>query len=142
VRRSVAALRAEPLAEKPLPESISGLFTASEANGLMTAFHCQGAERTLPPAVAWTLYRTAQEALTNVRKHARASQVEALLTYNVSSVQLEIRDNGIGFSGDGSGDGKFGLLGLRERADLLHGRFSVVSSPQTGTTVTMELPLA
>jgi signal transduction histidine kinase len=142
IRRSVAALRSEAAGDKTLRESITALLSASEQAGLVITFQNEGIERRLPPAVELTLFRTAQEALTNVRKHACASQVDIVLFYLEASVRMVVRDNGVGMpAAETSRAGKFGLLGLQERADLLHGRFAVESSPGSGTAVTMELPI-
>jgi signal transduction histidine kinase len=93
-----------------------------------------GQERSLPPQAAFTLYRAAQEALTNVRKHALASRVDMRLEYRPDCVTLTISDNGIGAAETAQG---FGLLGLRERVALLGGTLQVSTAPGQGFTLTV-----
>jgi len=104
-----------------------------------------GDER-LPPEVETTLFRVAQEALTNVRKHARASRVRVVLDHPGSAVRLQFTDDGRGFEPDectrsnGPGE-RVGLSGMRDRLSLLGGRFELQSEPGSGTTVTAEVDL-
>ena len=92
------------------------------------------------------LYRIAQEALTNIGKHAKATHVELDLTREGAGVRLRVHDNGIGFSREDmeasrrAGHG-FGLRTMSERAELLGGRYEVDSTREAGTTVTVTLPL-
>jgi PAS domain S-box-containing protein len=102
-----------------------------------------GDER-LPPEVETTLFRVAQEALTNVRKHARAAAVHVVLDRSGRAVRLMVRDEGRGFRPDeatrsnGPGE-RVGLSGMRERLSLLGGKFELQSEPGSGTTVTAEV---
>jgi PAS domain S-box-containing protein len=104
-----------------------------------------GDER-LPPEVETTLFRVIQEALTNVRKHARASTVRVVLDHPGRAVRLQVTDDGRGFEPDeatrsnGPGE-RVGLSGMRERLSLLGGRFEAHSEPGSGTTVTAEVEL-
>jgi PAS domain S-box-containing protein len=93
----------------------------------------------LPPLVQTTVYRVLQEALTNVGKHAGARSVSVRLARGEATVELRVRDDGVGF---GSGDGgRLGLRGMRERAALLGGSVEVESQPGAGTTITAYLPV-
>jgi len=98
-------------------------------------------------AAAISAYRVAQEALTNVARHARAGRVEVTLTAQRGWLELKVVDDGQGFSpaeigeSGGSGGG-WGLAGMRERAGLLGGQFRIDSAPGGGTTLTLRLPLA
>jgi signal transduction histidine kinase len=84
-----------------------------------------------------------QESLTNIAKHAQATQVEVTLEREGGSVVLTVRDNGRGFEAGGARKpGSFGLVGLRERAYLLGGEVTVRSAPGEGTTVEFTLPAA
>jgi signal transduction histidine kinase len=85
------------------------------------------------------LYRLAQEALTNVVKHARASRVEMTLTRDGKNIELTIADDGVGFDPNEEGDG-FGLVGMRERAMLAGGGLTIDSSPEGGTTLRASVP--
>jgi signal transduction histidine kinase len=92
------------------------------------------------------LFRVAQEALTNVRKHSRAAAVHVVLDRSGKAVRLMVRDEGRGFRPDevtrsnGPGE-RVGLSGMRERLSLLDGRFRLMSEPGSGTTVKAEVDL-
>lgn len=94
----------------------------------------------LSPAVETTLYRLAQEALSNARKHARAGSVSLSLQQMEREVVFEFRDNGVGFEPK-SGAG-LGLESMRERAELLGGWLRVESTPGAGTTIRAALPFS
>jgi PAS domain S-box-containing protein len=95
----------------------------------------------LPAAVETVLYRIAQEALNNVAKHSRATQVEVLLTREGERFVLIVQDNGVGFDTQAPVDPKaLGLLSIRERAALVSGQATFESRPGTGTVVRVEVP--
>ena len=90
---------------------------------------------------ATTIFRVLQESLTNVAKHAHATQVEVVLESEGDEIVLTIRDNGRGFSTtDPAGPNSFGLVGLRERAALMSGTVAIESEPGGGTRIEMRLP--
>jgi PAS domain S-box-containing protein len=100
----------------------------------------------LPPAVETALYRIVQEALTNVGKYANAATVSILLQRNPDQVQLIVEDDGQGFDTQvilqrPVAGAHLGLHGMRERAALLNGSISIESSPGTGTTIYVNIPL-
>ncbi|WP_249998109.1 sensor histidine kinase [Actinoplanes sp. M2I2] len=134
VRRSVGALR-EQRPPVPLPEALRAL---TEAAGLPTVLDVHGDPRPLRPDAEESLFRAAQEGLTNVGRHAHATRAWLVLDYSPPGVRLEVRDDGAGVIG--STDGGFGLLGLRERATQLGGRLTLDSAPGDGATLRMELP--
>jgi len=90
------------------------------------------------------LYRVAQEALTNVARHANASQVEVCIESLNGGIRMEIRDNGQGFEVNGNSSARkhnrLGLLGMRERVEMLGGSFGVDSAPGHATTVRVDIP--
>jgi signal transduction histidine kinase len=91
---------------------------------------------------ATALYRIVQEALTNVGRHAQATRVNVLLEPRDGGIALEIRDDGAGIPDAARYDAaSLGLLGMRERAELLGGRMEVAGAPGRGTSVTVYLPL-
>ncbi len=99
----------------------------------------------LPPGLETVLFRAAQEALTNIARHAHASQVTLELSQDAGSVRLVVADNGLGFDVDappkyerGSG---LGLVGMRERVALVGGACVIRSEPGRGTRVSIELPV-
>ena len=138
VRRSVAALRASPTENKSLPDTLRALTDEIRASGIAAEFTVSGSLRPLSPPAELTLYRAAQEALTNVRKHAHASAVEVALEYGDASARLAVRDNGVG-SDDANGG--FGLVGVRERALLLNGQVMVSTAKGEGFRLEIELPV-
>ena len=138
VRHSVAALRASPTESRPLPEALARLAEQWNAAGLRTRFAVVGTARSLTPQVHLTLYRAAQEALTNVGKHAHATSVDLHLDYrNEDSVHLSVKDDGVGSDNSGGG---FGLLGVRERVQQLSGAVRVRTDSGKGFALEVELP--
>jgi signal transduction histidine kinase len=139
VWRSVAALRASPLETRTLAEAVTTLIEESRAAGIVTNFNTAGESRILSPQAELTLFRAAQEGLTNVRKHAYASRADLTLDYTrPDRVKLEVKDNGRGRQPDGGGG--FGLLGLSERVQLLDGNLKIQTGPGQGFVLEVELP--
>lgn len=89
-------------------------------------------------------YRIAQEALANIARHAHASHVEVCISDQNDTIRMEIRDDGIGFEVEGQSCAKktirLGLLGMKERAGMIGGSFSIESATDQGTTIRIELP--
>lgn len=110
--------------------------------GLLTDFLATGMEHRLPADVETTLYRVAQEALTNIARHARASRVSVVLERTRWQVLLVVDDDGRGFAAETPVRGRgLGLLGARERLELVGGSLSVESEPRRGTSVFARVPL-
>lgn len=90
------------------------------------------------------LFRIAQEALTNVARHAQASQAELSIQNPGGGICMEVTDNGCGFAVEGKSsaqkNNRLGLLGMRERVEMIGGTFCVESSPGNGTTIRVEIP--
>jgi len=130
-----------------LPGALTSLFDRwSERTGIRVDFHQNLDEARLPTAIETVLYRVAQEALTNVRKHAQARTVSVVLTRTPTDVRLVVEDDGCGFEPEALRDsptesGGLGLLGMRERATLAGGQFEVESQPGAGTTIVVRIPL-
>jgi signal transduction histidine kinase len=139
VRRSVAALR-DPRPPLPLPDALRALADETSAAGVPTEYTVSGPVRALVAEVEEALYRSAQEGLTNVRKHAQATRVELTLDYSQpTAVRLEVRDDGAGVAAAKDTPG-FGLVGVRERAAHVGGRMSLESTPGHGATLHVEVP--
>jgi signal transduction histidine kinase len=139
VRRSVASLRESPVDNRPLVEAIGTLLGETRSAGIVAELDVQGTRRTLELKTNLTLYRIVQEALTNVRKHARASRVDVNLDYqDHGSVRLVVKDNGVGTAGIGN-DG-FGLVGMRERVQLLGGELRIETGPGQGFSLEAVVP--
>jgi signal transduction histidine kinase len=138
VRRSVATLRDTSLPDRPLTDKMGELVEDFHAVGGPQARFCvRGTPRPLAAPIDFTLYRAAQEALTNVRKHAQASRVEVTLHYEAERVRLDVDDDGRGYGDAGAG---FGLLGLRERVQLLGGSVATHAAPEQGFRLEVEIP--
>jgi len=143
-RRSVLNLRAAPLAGKPLPEAVEALARGFTSESGIRVRVRAGSPRPLPLAVEAELYRIVQEALTNVRRHAHATEAEIALEYTPRRIRLSVTDNGRGFDPAEVADDRQGIVGMRERAALLGGQLRVYSRASglaTGTRVTASVPL-
>jgi signal transduction histidine kinase len=144
-RRFVRALGPGRLESGSLPDALAMLVLEwGERTGVRADFTLTGDPAALHPETETTLLRAAQEALENVRKHARASRVGLTLSYSGDEVWLDARDDGAGCEPalaprehDGGG---FGLRALRERAVLLGGSVSVESAAGEGTVLSVRLP--
>lgn len=118
----------------------------SENTGIALDFHSDGLNgQRLPLEFETALYRVAQEALTNVLRHARASRVSVLLERHPERVSLIVEDNGAGFDAEAVLDspstrGKLGLLGMSERVQLLGGTLTIESTFGTGTAIFARIP--
>ena len=111
--------------------------------GIRTTLRSTPTDHDLSKAVQLAAYRTAQEALTNISKHARCDQVTIDLTDSGNVLTLEISDNGQGFSPSELGKPKaFGLKGLHERAKSVGGWLDVSTCDGRGTSVILSVPLA
>jgi signal transduction histidine kinase len=145
LRRSVWDLRQRELEQFDLPGALlESARQVTRASGIKFQFQNHGTARPMPEIVEENLLRIAQEALTNVIKHARATEVTISLAFEPQQVSLQVQDNGIGFNlatCAGPGEGHFGLLGMSERAKRIGGRFVPLSQPGQGTSIQVEIPM-
>jgi PAS domain S-box-containing protein len=114
----------------------------STRSGVAASVHMSGLlDERLPRHVETALYRIAQEALTNVAKHAGAANVEVMLEHRGDHVLLIVEDNGVGFDSATAGQtgGGFGLIGMKERAALIGATLEIESSAGGGTTVLVRI---
>ncbi|PYV20463.1 MAG: hypothetical protein DMG24_22700 [Acidobacteria bacterium] len=128
-----------------IPALRSYLRDYAQRTGLSVRFKGSTASERLDGEQKTALFRVVQESLTNVAKHAHASQVDVTLRTVNGGVQILIKDNGKGFAAAGprrsaKGKKRLGLLGMQERARLVNGHFSVKSAPGRGTSVRMDIP--
>ncbi len=138
VRRSVATLRATPTDSRPLPEAVAALVAESRAAGIAIELVVLGTPRPLTPQAELTLFRAAQEGLTNMCKYAHASRADLTLDYRgETTVRLVVQDNGVGTT---STNGGFGLIGVRERTHLLGGDVRIRTAAGQGFTLAVEVP--
>jgi PAS domain S-box-containing protein len=121
----------------------------TERTGIKTELHNTAQLERLDQQQGTVLYRVAQESLTNVFKHAKATRVRIRLRQLPRAVCMEIVDNGRAFQlsrpTDGAANGhasRLGLLGMQERVRLVNGQFAIESAPRRGTTVRVEIPLS
>jgi len=136
VRRSVAALRL-PSESRSLVEAMNALFEECRASGVATDFQLHGTPRKIAPAVELALYRAAQEGLTNVRKHSRATSATITLDYSEDKIRLAVHDDGVGVNQLAPG---FGLTGLRERVQLAGGEVKIATGVNQGFNLEIDLP--
>ncbi|ASO22615.1 signal transduction histidine kinase [Actinoalloteichus hoggarensis] len=138
-RRSVQALAPQELGRAHLPDALRTLTERwSEDQGISARLAVTGTREPLSPAIEVSLFRVAQESLTNVAKHAEASRVGVTLSYTGTEVLLDVRDDGRGF-GTGGGAG-FGLTSMRQRIRGVGGHLEVQSAPGDGTSVSARVP--
>ena len=141
-RRLVAALRPEILESSSLPEALARLARrCSEATGIQVEVDVTGDAFHLAQDLQVTLLRAAQEAVSNVARHAGAKEVSLTLSYADDLVLLDVADDGCGFDPDAAwDDGGFGLRAMRERVEHLGRRLLIESSPGEGATLAVQLP--
>lgn len=141
-RRSVQDLRAAPLEGRPLAGALKVLAERwEEQSGVSARFKAVNGGHPLPPRVEVALYRIGGEALSNVSRHAGAQRATVRLTITPEQARLTVADDGGGFDPYALPEGRYGLVGLRERAESVGGDLKVESSPGEGTTVEAAVPL-
>lgn len=109
--------------------------------GIAVTVSEQGLDRPLPPELKAAVFRIVQEALTNVRRHAQATEAAVLLRRMGHTLEVTVRDDGIGFDPATATGARLGLLGMQERARAVGGRLVVSAVPDDGTSVTLTVPL-
>ena len=136
-RRAIGMLRDDDL---PGPDRLAALTAAFQADtGVPARFSSSGTPRELASAVRLALYRVTQEALTNVRKHARPERVEVRLDYLPDEVHLAVEDVGVPAAPPAGSEGNYGLTGMRERAELLGGTLDAAPT-RAGFRVLLKVP--
>jgi signal transduction histidine kinase len=140
VRRLAVELRPSALDDFGLVPALERLVeTFGESSAIRVDLVARLGETRLSTEAETVLYRTVQESLTNVVKHAGAQSVSISLTRKNGAVSAVIEDDGRGFE-PGAIDGGLGLVGIRERVALVGGRVAIESSPGAGTTIAIEVP--
>jgi signal transduction histidine kinase len=139
-RRSVQALRPSHLDDALLPDAIARMGERwSQTSGVPICVETAGEPKPMIADVEVALFRVAQEALTNVARHARASQVGLTLSYLDDVVLLDVRDDGVGFE-TGVDSGGFGMASMRQRLLRVAGSLVVESRPGEGTAINASVP--
>ena len=131
-----------------LPTALSSYADEwSQHAGIPVQFQCTGPwDGRLSPQIETTLYRVAQEALTNVAKHARATRVSLILNRRADEVLVIVEDNGVGFDAENAADPsrwgrRLGLAGMKQRGQAVGGAFQIESNPGGGTSVFVRVPV-
>jgi signal transduction histidine kinase len=128
-----------------IPALHSFMKSFARRTGVHTSLTAFAAVEKLDTVKRTVLFRVAQEALNNVARHARASRVEVSIQKLPGSVCLKIKDDGKSFNVErtlhANGGKRLGLLGMRERLEMVGGKFVVESSPGNGTTIQAQIPL-
>jgi PAS domain S-box-containing protein len=148
VHNLAANLRPTALEDLGLHTALSNYLEEwSDRTKIRADFHCNGLmKERLPRQIETAVYRIVQEALTNVVKHADAQNVSVILEYRGNRVQAIIEDDGIGFDAERmlnatNEDRRLGLIGMQERVALLEGDLNIESTPDSGTTVIIHIPV-
>jgi signal transduction histidine kinase len=148
VRRVIRALRPIYLEDLGLLPALEMLTRDLEKTaGLRSEFSSDGAAARLAPEREIAVYRCAQEALSNVARHAGAKTVRVSAVFGAGEFILRVQDDGQGFTApervsDLAAGGHYGLMGMQERAELVGGRLTLQSTPGSGTTVELRVPLS
>ena len=122
------------------------VVTFQEESGITVSFQTKGVNTDIKPVISLTVFRIVQEAMNNVVKHARASNVTINLGFFSSELKLYIYDDGVGFNTERLKDRNedissgFGLVSMRERVELLSGEMSISSEPGKGTRLNIMIP--
>jgi signal transduction histidine kinase len=153
--QTIEELRRLTRALRPIYLEDLGLVTALEmlahemgqSAGIPVGFQRQGVERRLEPAIELALYRMAQEALSNVARHAQASRAALYINFTPQAVRMQVTDNGKGFyvpkrPSEFAPTGHFGLLGLYERSEMIGAQLEILSKPGEGSQMNVIVPIS
>jgi PAS domain S-box-containing protein len=142
VRRISAELRPSILDDLGLAAAVEWQAQQFQARtGILCIIDCSDSHIDLDPERSTAIFRIFQEALTNVLRHAQATRIDVSLDEEDGEILLRIQDNGRGIlESERTGLGSLGLLGMRERADLIGGSLEIVGIQGTGTTVVLRVP--
>ena len=138
-RNAISNLRENHVGE--LEDSLRREIDRFEAaTGIPCVFHADLTPH-LPDSVKETILRTVSESLTNIARHARASEAAVTFTVKEQTLTLAVQDNGLGFDPQSIPSGHYGLLGIRERIRLIGGQLTLDSAPGKGTILIVEIPI-
>ena len=145
VHRFARELRPTMLDDLGLIPALQTYMTRfTEETGVRVSLHADALIETADASVRTMLYRVAQEALTNVARHAQASQATVSLCADRGSIGMEVSDDGRGFAVEGTGSvrkhNRLGLLGMKERVEMTGGTFAIISAPGQSTTIRVTVP--
>ena len=141
-RRAISDLRASPLEDRGLRGALVWLVDDTAAvSGIDVSLDAPAAIPVLDPALEQAIYRVAEEALTNVSRHAGADVVIVTLRIRSGTVELTVTDNGSGFDAAAVTEGRHGITGMQERAGLVAGSVTIESEIGAGTRIMLRAPL-
>ncbi len=142
-RKIIFDLRPMTLDDLGLVPTVKRFLDAvKERSGIITEIRILGEERRLDSYVEIGVFRIFQEAITNVEKHAKASTLSIVMEFRRDALLATIIDNGVGFNtADNLGNESFGLLGMRERVNLLNGELTIKSEVAVGTKIIVRVNL-
>ena len=137
-----ARVRPALLDDLGLKDAVQSLLSEFEhRTGILAKTELRFDGKDVPAVVRDNIYRILQEALTNVSRHAKATEVFVDLTVDGHKLDLTVRDPGVGFSPESLDGKRLGILGMRERTELLDGTFALQSAPGQGTEIQVTIPL-
>ena len=140
-RESIWNMRSQVLEKGDLGEALEDILQQlTEGTGVASHMRVEGPRHRLPPVVENNLLRIGQEAITNACKHANPACIEVTLQFSARTVRLDVTDDGVGFVAGTQPAGRrrgFGLVGMKERVELLDGTIEVASAPGQGTHITV-----
>lgn len=148
LRRLTRAMRPAYLEDLGLVPALEMLANeTAQATGIKIEFRRDGIERRIPASNELAIYRIAQEALSNIARHAQAKTGVLSISFSPQGVVLLVKDDGVGFKvpdniAQYSGSGHYGLVGMHERAELIGAELKVSSTPGKGTSIAVTLPTA
>ncbi|MCR6095053.1 histidine kinase [Salipaludibacillus agaradhaerens] len=142
VRRIIYDLRPMTLDDLGLvPTLTKYLRNAEEHTGVSITFHRLGKDQRLPSEMEVAIFRFIQEAVQNACKHAEATEIVVKMEMKKDIVNAVIKDDGKGFDPAVKKEGSFGLVGMKERINMLDGRLSIDSKPGKGTLIMVQVPV-
>lgn len=147
VRKMIYNLRPMALDDLGLVPALRKFCQDFEERTLIrTHFELKGKETRLPSGMEVAIYRLVQEIFSNVKKHSKATYAELEMIFDIDLIRIKVSDNGIGFNVSHmeqklSKGSNFGILGMRERLELLEGSMEIESETNTGTKIKMEIPV-
>jgi two-component system sensor histidine kinase DegS len=143
VRRIIYDLRPMALDDLGLVPALRRFIEAyGDSKEFEIDFRIFGLEERLPSSMEVAIYRLVQESINNISKHAKAKHVTVHLEFKPLKILIKIVDDGIGFAEAELKKGsRFGLMGMRERVKLLDGEIQIISAPNQGTKILIEIPL-
>lgn len=138
-RDSIWNMRSHVLEKCDLGEALEGiLHQMTDGTSITPHMEVEGDRRRLPPVIENNLLRIGQEAITNASKHARPTRIDVTLSFERRTIRLAVKDDGVGFvvgSQPNADRRSFGLVGIKERAELLGGTVEIISAPGKGTRI-------